>query len=150
MVCQRRSCQIVVRCSLLNFGIACKRLWELIFPSAPPITPQTDGQTERVNQVLEDMLRACVLSYGKNWEKCLPFAEFSYNNSFQASLGMTPIEALYERRCRTPLTWSETCKRLFFDPDSINEAEIQVQLSRDRLRTAQPDRRAMRIVVIAS
>ena len=99
--------------------------------------PQTDGQTERVNQVLEDMLRACILSYGKNWEKCLPFAEFSYNNSFQASLGMAPFEALYGRKCRTPLNWSETGERAFFGPDSINEAEGQVQLIRDRLRTAQ-------------
>ena len=99
--------------------------------------PQTDGQTERVNQVLEDMLRACVLSHGKHWEKCLPFAEFSYNNSFQASLGMAPFEALYGRKCRTPLNWSETGEGPFFGPDSINEAESQVQLIRDRLRTAQ-------------
>ena len=70
--------------------------------------PQTDGQTKRVNQVLEDMLRACVISFGKGWEKYLPFAEFSYNNSYQASLGMAPFEALYGRKCRTPLNWSET------------------------------------------
>ena len=48
--------------------------------------PQTDGQTERVNQILEDLLRACVISYGKDWEKSLPFAEFTYNNSFKSSL----------------------------------------------------------------
>ena len=73
--------------------------------------PQTDGQTERVNQILEDLLRACVLSYSKNWEKCLPFAEFSYNNSFQSSLQMSPFEALYGRACRTPLNWSEAGER---------------------------------------
>jgi hypothetical protein len=55
--------------------------------------PQTDGQTERVNQVLEDMLRACALTYNTDWESSLPFAEFSYNN-FQASLWMAPFEAL--------------------------------------------------------
>jgi hypothetical protein len=65
--------------------------------------PQTDGQTERVNQILEDMLRACVLHYGKDWDKCLSLAEFSYNNSYQSSLKMAPFEALYGRRCRTPL-----------------------------------------------
>ena len=54
--------------------------------------PQTDGQTERVNQVLEDMLRACVISFGKGWEKYLPLTEFSYNNSYQASLQMAPFE----------------------------------------------------------
>ena len=65
--------------------------------------PQTDGQTERVNQILEDMLRACALHYGKDWDKCLSLAEFSYNNSYQSSLKMAPFEALYGRRCRTPL-----------------------------------------------
>ena len=55
--------------------------------------PQIDGQTERVNQIMEDMLRVCVLTY----------AEFLYNNSYQASLGMSPFEALYGRKCRTPL-----------------------------------------------
>jgi hypothetical protein len=65
--------------------------------------PQTDSQTERVNQILEDMLRACVLHYGKDWDKCLSLAEFSYNNSYRSSLKMAPFEALYGRRCRTPL-----------------------------------------------
>nr|ABA96940.1 retrotransposon protein, putative, Ty3-gypsy subclass [Oryza sativa Japonica Group] len=65
--------------------------------------PQTDGQTERVNQILEDMLRACALDFGGAWDKSLPYAEFSYNNSYQASLQMAPFEALYGRRCRTPL-----------------------------------------------
>jgi transposase InsO family protein len=68
--------------------------------------PQTDGQTKRVNKILEDMLRACVLAYGAKWEDCLPFAKFSYNNSYQASLQMAPFEALYGRKCRTPLNWS--------------------------------------------
>src|SRR6266540_1095854 len=58
--------------------------------------PQTRGQTERVNQILEDMLRACVLTCGKRWEKFLPFAEFSYNNSYQASIKMAPFEPFME------------------------------------------------------
>ena len=69
--------------------------------------PQTDGQTKRINQILEDMLRACTIQYGKNWDKCLALAEFSYNNSYQSSLQMAPFEALYGRRCRTPLSWSQ-------------------------------------------
>jgi transposase InsO family protein len=60
---------------------------------------QTDGQTERTNQILEDMLRACALKYGKSWDKSLPYAEFSYNNSYQASIKMAPYEALYGRQC---------------------------------------------------
>ena len=65
--------------------------------------PQTDGQTERVNQILKDMLRAYAIDYGKNWDKCLSLTEFTYNNSYQSSLKMAPFEALYGRRCRTPL-----------------------------------------------
>jgi transposase InsO family protein len=56
---------------------------------------QTDGQTERTNQILEDMLRACELKYGKSWDKSLPYVEFSYNNSYEASIEMAPFEALY-------------------------------------------------------
>jgi hypothetical protein len=59
--------------------------------------PQTDGQIERTNQILEDMLRVCVLKYGKSWDKSLPYAEFSYNNSYQASIEMALFEALYGR-----------------------------------------------------
>jgi hypothetical protein len=66
--------------------------------------PQMDWQTERVNEILEDMLRACVIHYDKSWDKCLPLAVFSYNNSYQASLKMAPFEALYGRTCRTPLS----------------------------------------------
>jgi hypothetical protein len=58
--------------------------------------PQTDGQTERINRILEDMLRACVLHYDKSWDKCLSLVEFSYNNSYQASLKRAPFEALYQ------------------------------------------------------
>jgi transposase InsO family protein len=65
--------------------------------------PQTDGQTERTNQVVEDMLRACALKHGGSWDKSLPYVEFSYNNSYQASLKMSPFEALYGRKCMTPL-----------------------------------------------
>jgi transposase InsO family protein len=65
--------------------------------------PQTDGQTERVNQMVEDMLRASIMHFDKSWDKCLSLAELSYNNSYQASLKMAPFEALYGRRCRTPL-----------------------------------------------
>jgi hypothetical protein len=76
--------------------------------------PQTDGQTERNNQILEDMLRACVLKYGKSWDKSLPYAEFSYNNSY---------EALYGRQCRTPLFWSQTRESQVFGPEVLKDAE---------------------------
>ena len=99
--------------------------------------PQSSGQVERVNQILEDMLRACVISFGMDWEKCLPFAEFAYNNSYQSSLKKAPFEVLYGRRCRTPLNWSETGERQFLGPDMIQEAEGQVRIIRENLKTAQ-------------
>ena len=98
--------------------------------------PQTDGQTERVNQILEDMLRACVLNYGSNWEKSLSFVEFSNNNSYQTSLKMLPFEALYGRKSRTPLMWSEVRERSYFGPECIQEAEEQVAKIRKNLKAA--------------
>ena len=99
--------------------------------------PQSQGQVERVNQILEDMLRACVISFGKKWEESLPYAEFSYNNSYQASLKMAPFEVLYGRKCRTPLNWSETGERALIGPDIIQQAEEQVRIVRDNLKVAQ-------------
>jgi transposase InsO family protein len=87
--------------------------------------PQTDGQIERVNQIVEDMLRASIMHFDKSWDKCLSLAEFSYNNSYQASLKMAPFEALYGRRCRTPLNWSEAGERTLFGPDLVKDAEEQ-------------------------
>ena len=65
--------------------------------------PQTDGQSERTIQVLEDMLRACVIEFGGHWDNFLPLAEFSYNNSYHSSIDVAPFEALYGRRCRSPI-----------------------------------------------
>nr|AAQ56521.1 putative integrase [Oryza sativa Japonica Group] len=87
--------------------------------------PQTDGQTERLNQILEDMLRACVLDFGKTWDKSLPYAEFSYNNSYQASIQMAPYEALYGRKCRTPLLWDQVGESQVFGTDILREAEAK-------------------------
>ena len=74
------------------------------------------------------MLRACVIHFDKKWDKCLPLAEFSYNNSYQASLKMAPFEALYSRQCRTPLSWSQTGECKIFGPDLVVEAEEQVKV----------------------
>ena len=99
--------------------------------------PQTSGQTERVNQILEDMLRACVLDFSPKWDECLPLAEFSYNNSYQESIKMAPFEALYGRRCRTPLNWSEPGERYFFRPDMVKEVEEKVQRIIHNMKKAQ-------------
>ena len=73
------------------------------------------------------MLRACIIHYDKSWDKCLALAEFSYNNSYQASLKMAPFEALYGCRCRTPLSWSQVRERVIFGPDLVTEAEEKVR-----------------------
>jgi hypothetical protein len=108
---------------------------QLCFSSA--YHPQTDGQTKRVNQILEDILRAYALQYGRSWDKSLPYAEFPYNNNYQESLKMAPFEMLYGRRCRTPLFWSEAGERKVFGPDILQEAEKQVHMVRENLRVAQ-------------
>jgi transposase InsO family protein len=99
--------------------------------------PQTDGQTERINHILEDMLRACALQYGTSWDKSLSYAEFSYNNSYQQSLKMAPFEALYGRKCRTPLFWNQTGETQVFGTDVLRNAKRQVRVIRDNLRVAQ-------------
>ena len=81
-----------------------------------------------MNQILEDLLRACVISSKGSWDKLLPLAEFSYNNSYQASIKMAPFEALYGRKCRTPLNWIEPSGRRYFGIDFANEAEEQVRV----------------------
>jgi hypothetical protein len=99
--------------------------------------PQTDGQTERTNQILENMLRACALKNSGSWDKSLPYAEFAYNNSYRSSIKMAPFEALYGRKCRTPLFWNQTRESQLFGPDSIKEAERQVEIIRENLKAAQ-------------
>jgi hypothetical protein len=98
---------------------------------------QIDGQTERINQILEDMLRTSILHFDKSWDKCLSLAEFSYNNSYQASLMMASFDALYGRRCRTPLNWSETGERTIFGPNFVKDVEEKVQAIRENFKMAQ-------------
>jgi hypothetical protein len=83
------------------------------------------------------MLRTYVIQYNKNWDKCLSLAEFSYNNSYQTSLKMAPFEVLYGRRCRTPLSWSQTGERKIFGPDLITEIEEKVKAIQNNLKAAQ-------------
>jgi len=104
-------CQYGVPCTIiLDRGPQFTAFWECLHDQigthlvrSSAYHPQTAGQTECVNQILEDMLRACALSSKGSWLKWLPLAEFSYNNNYQESIRMTPFEALYGRKCRTPL-----------------------------------------------
>ena len=82
--------------------------------------PQTDGQSERVIQVLEDLLRACALDLKGNWDDYLPLVEFAYNNSFQASIWMAPFEGLYGRRCQSPVCWDDVGERKLLGPELVH------------------------------
>jgi hypothetical protein len=104
--------------------------------------PQTDGQTERTSQILEDMLRACALQDKLGWDKRLPYVEFSYNNSYQASLKMSPFEALYGRNCRTSLHWDQPSERQMFGSDILLEAEENIRMVRENLKAAQSRQRS--------
>ena len=98
--------------------------------------PQTDGQSERVIKILEDMLRSCAIDYEGSWDRHIPLVEFVYNNSFQSSIGMAPYEALYGRKCRTPLCWTELSERKVIGPDLIQDTEEKVKMIRERLKVA--------------
>jgi hypothetical protein len=82
-------------------------------------------------------LRACALQHGSSWDKSLPYAEFSYDNNYQASLKRLPFETPYGRKCRTPLFMDQTRGRQFFGPELVQEAEEQVHIIRENLRVAQ-------------
>jgi hypothetical protein len=82
------------------------------------------------------MLRACVLNYPGKWDNCLPLAEFPYNNNYQESLRMAPFEALYDRRCRTPVNWIELGERTIFGPDLVIEAKEIVRRIQSNLKAA--------------
>jgi hypothetical protein len=105
----------------IYFKVLGEVAWNLGYPTALQFCyhPQTDGQTKRVNQILEDMLRACALQYGRSWDKSPSYGEFSYNDSYQESLKMALFEMLYGHRCRTSLFWSETGEWKVFRPDIL-------------------------------
>ncbi|GKA14736.1 putative reverse transcriptase domain-containing protein [Tanacetum coccineum] len=99
--------------------------------------PETDGQSERTIQTLEDMLRACVIDFGKGWVKHLPLAEFSYNNSYHASIKAAPYEALYGRKCRSPVCWAEVGEAQLTGPELIQETTEKIVLIKQRMQAAQ-------------
>ncbi|GJV59026.1 putative reverse transcriptase domain-containing protein [Tanacetum coccineum] len=98
--------------------------------------PETDGQSERTIQTLEDMLRACVIDFGSGWDKHLPLAEFSYNNSYHASIKVAPFKALYGRKCRSPVCWSEVGDAQLTGPEMIREMTEIIMQIKNRLLAA--------------
>ncbi|GJR42417.1 putative reverse transcriptase domain-containing protein [Tanacetum coccineum] len=104
--------------------------------------PETDGQSERTIQTLEDMLRACVIDFGKGWERHLPLVEFSYNNSYHASIKAAPFEALYGRKCRSPVCWAEVRDVQLTGPEIIHETTKKIVQIRQRLQAARDRQRS--------
>ncbi|KAL0537629.1 hypothetical protein IC582_026612 [Cucumis melo] len=98
--------------------------------------PQTDGQTERLNQVLEDMLRACALEFPGSWDSHFHLMEFAYNNSYQATIGMAPFEALYGKCCRSPVCWGEVGEQRLMGPELVQSTNEAIQKIRSRMHTA--------------
>ncbi|GJY62844.1 putative reverse transcriptase domain-containing protein [Tanacetum coccineum] len=98
--------------------------------------PQTDGQSERTIQTLEDMLRACVMDFGGSWDTHLPLIEFSYNNSYHTSIKCAPFEALYGRKCRSPVIWTEVGESQLIGPEIVQETTEKIVQIRERLKTA--------------
>ncbi|GJW16982.1 putative reverse transcriptase domain-containing protein [Tanacetum coccineum] len=94
------------------------------------------GQSERTIQTLEDMLRACVLDFGGNWDVYLPLAEFSYNNTYHSSIRYAPFEALYERKCRSPVLWAEIRESSLIGPDLVQGTTGKVVLIKEKLKAA--------------
>ncbi|GJT81827.1 putative reverse transcriptase domain-containing protein [Tanacetum coccineum] len=98
--------------------------------------PQTDGQSKRTIQTLEDMLRACAIDFGKGWVNHLPLVEFSYNNSYHASIKAAPFEALYGRKCRSPVCWAEVGEVQLTGPEIVQETTEKIVQIKQRMQAA--------------
>ncbi|GJY56121.1 putative reverse transcriptase domain, ribonuclease H-like domain, aspartic peptidase domain protein, partial [Tanacetum coccineum] len=98
--------------------------------------PQTDGQSKKTIQTLEDMLRACVIDFGNGWERHLPLIEFSYNNSYHASIKAAPFEALYDQKCRSPVCWAEVGDAQLTGPELIHETTEKIVQIKQRIQAA--------------
>ncbi|GJS04628.1 putative reverse transcriptase domain-containing protein [Tanacetum coccineum] len=104
--------------------------------------PETDGQSERSIQILKDMLRACVIDFRKGWERYLPLVEFSYNNSYHASIKAAPFEVLYGRKCRSPVCWAEVGDVQLTGPEIIHETTEKIVQILQRLQAARDRQRS--------
>ncbi|KAI3776268.1 hypothetical protein L1987_46042 [Smallanthus sonchifolius] len=99
--------------------------------------PQTDGQCERTIQTIEDMLSACAIEFGGSWDSHLPLIEFSYNNNYHSSIKAAPFEALYGRKCRTPICWTEIRDNQLSGPETLQETTDKIVQIKQRLKATQ-------------
>ncbi|GJU03781.1 pol protein [Tanacetum coccineum] len=115
-----------------NYGIT----WGTRLKFSTTFHPQTDGQSERTIQTLEDMLRACALEWTGCWDEYLCLVEFAYNNSWHASIKAAPFELLYGRKCRAPICWDEVGERLIEGPELIEITNEKVAVAKEKLKEA--------------
>ncbi|XP_075091603.1 uncharacterized protein LOC142171798 [Nicotiana tabacum] len=108
-----------------------------VVPLRHSLLPMIDGQTERTIQTLEDMLRASVLDFKGSWEDHLPLIEFAYNNNYHSSIQMAPYEALYGRKCRSPVGWFKVGETKLLGPNLVQQAVEKVKMIQSRLFVAQ-------------
>nr|GFB62108.1 putative reverse transcriptase domain-containing protein [Tanacetum cinerariifolium] len=119
-----------------NFWRAFKKVLGNRLDMSTTYHPKTDGQSERTIQTLEDMLCACVIDFRNGWERHLPLIEFSYNNIYHASIKAAPFEALYGRKCRSPVCWAEVGDAQLTDPEIIQETTEKIVQIKQRLQAA--------------
>ena len=119
-----------------HFWKSFQKAMEIQLTMSTAFHPQTNGQSEKTMQILQDMLCPRVLDLKGSWKEYLPLVEFAYNNSYQASVEMAPYEALYGRPCRSPICWTEMGEHSITGPDLIRDTSKKVDLIRKRLLTA--------------
>ncbi|GJS29342.1 putative nucleotidyltransferase, ribonuclease H [Tanacetum coccineum] len=119
-----------------RFWKGLQKAWGTRLKFSTAFHPQTDGQSERTIQTLEDMLRACALEWTGSWDEYLCLVEFAYNNSWHASIKAAPFELLYGRKCRAPICWDEVGERLIEGPELIEITNEKVVVAKEKLKEA--------------
>ncbi|GJX45992.1 putative nucleotidyltransferase, ribonuclease H [Tanacetum coccineum] len=114
-----------------------QKAWGTRLKFSTAFHPETDGQSERTIQTLEDMLRSCALEWAGNWDDYICLVEFAYNNSWHASIKCAPFEMLYGRKCRAPICWDQVGERILEGPEMIEVTNEKVAVAREKLKEAQ-------------
>ncbi|GJW65189.1 putative nucleotidyltransferase, ribonuclease H [Tanacetum coccineum] len=120
-----------------RFWKGLQKAWGTRLKFSTAFHPETDGQSERTIQTLEDMLRSCALEWAGNWDDYICLVEFAYNNSWHASIKCAPFEMLYGRKCRAPICWDQVGERILEGPEMIGVTNEKVAVAREKLKEAQ-------------
>ncbi|GKA88416.1 putative nucleotidyltransferase, ribonuclease H, partial [Tanacetum coccineum] len=120
-----------------RFWKGLQKAWGTRLKFSTAFHPETDGQSERTIQTLEDMLRSCALEWAGNWDDYICLVEFAYNNSWHASIKCAPFEMLYGRKCRAPICWDQVGERILEGPEMIEVTNEKVAVAREKLKEAQ-------------